>query len=288
MISRTRSSGSAYSCLPRSKLTNDTPGSITAGAAAVAAAETDTPARPRSLETPSRANSSRNNRCGFNILIVLSPSAPLMMPSRRSGSTVAPAPASSLFSAISGVAPRARRFDRLQIRPERRDRSRRRASHHQVALREAQAGGVAQRPGSTTPWRLASPSRLRGPSGMWARLGSRAISPTSSSRNPNASSASWNATKCVIRHFDNADRTAVAGFDCAAASGFGRLDRCGLLAIATLDVLGKRGDFLDRGRKFLGTARLLLRRGRSLGCGATGFLRGSCDLLRTPRTFLQR
>jgi hypothetical protein len=32
---------------------------------------------------------------------------------------------------------------------------------------------------------LASPSRLRGPSGMWERLGTRTISPTSSRRNPN-------------------------------------------------------------------------------------------------------
>jgi hypothetical protein len=58
----------------------------------------------RVAETPSWMNCPLNRRDGFNSLVVLSPSAPLITPSNSVGSIV-PAPASSCssWSAASGI-----------------------------------------------------------------------------------------------------------------------------------------------------------------------------------------
>ena len=123
MISRTRSSGSAYSCSPRSKLTSDTLRLRLGARPDDVAAETDDLCAAREPETPSRVNSSRSSRRGFNILIVLSPSAPLITPS-RSVRIDGPAPASSFSSCSRGK--RQQAIDPIddKCRPAHRDRSR--------------------------------------------------------------------------------------------------------------------------------------------------------------------
>ena len=93
MISCTRSSGSAYSCPPSSKLTSETLRSTAVADGVALAAATEAAPDARWPETPSWLNSSRNIRMGLRILTVLSPSAPLMTPSRsirvdRSGAGV--------------------------------------------------------------------------------------------------------------------------------------------------------------------------------------------------------
>ena len=98
-ISRTRSSGSAYSCSPRRKLNSEI--SAWAGAAAELPIATGDRLAVRVVETPSRANCPLSSRDGFNNLIVLWPSEPLMVPSSSAGSVV-PAPASSCSSSLRG------------------------------------------------------------------------------------------------------------------------------------------------------------------------------------------
>ena len=98
-ISRTRSSGSAYSCSPRRKLSSEI--SAWTGAAAELPIATGDRLAACVVETPSRANCPLNSRDGFNNLIVLWPSDPLMVPSSSAGSVV-PAPASILFQLVRG------------------------------------------------------------------------------------------------------------------------------------------------------------------------------------------
>ena len=111
MISRTRSSGSAYSCSPRQTLNSET--NAWAGAAAEILIATG--ARlTRVVETPSRANCPLSSRDGFNSLIVLWPSEPLMVPSSSAGSVV-PAPASSCSICCAATA--SRRSTRSTTKP---------------------------------------------------------------------------------------------------------------------------------------------------------------------------
>ena len=244
--------------------------------------ETRTPARVP--DTPRRAKSSRNRRCGFNILIVPSPSAPLMIPSSTSGSTD-PAPELSFSTRLAGIAKRSSMRSTTNPTSAPRSMTTTRVFSFSGASGSSNRRRVAMT-GSTTPRRLARPRRLLGPSGMWARFGSRMISLISSSRKANKSSASRNATRCssvAVRPSD----AAMLAVSTRGASGFGMACRL-RLAIAALDVLGERRNFLDRRREFIRAARLLLGRCRCLRCRTSRFLGDGGNLLCATRRLFQR
>src|SRR5258705_2922677 len=108
------------------------------------------------------------------------------------------------------------------------------------------------------------------------------ISATVASRNPKHSPA----IRKIKRLSDAISSFAVSSE--SAAEGKSVFFRTGwrLLAIATLDGFGERGDFFDRRCEILCTARLLLRSGRGLCRGAGGFLIDRRDLSGTMSDIL--
>ena len=217
MISRTRSSGSAYSCSPRRKLSSEI--SAWTGAAAGLLVATGDLFAVRVVATPSCANCPLSSRDGFNNLIVLWPSDPLMVPSSSAGS-VAPAPALSCSSRCAASA--SRRSIRSTTKPT---AASPRITITRVCSLASMSGNCSNArrliTGSTIPRKLARPRRLLGTNGIWARSGSRMISVTEASRSANDSPASWK-----ISRFSEATSPAPATSGSAAAGRSAILRDC--------------------------------------------------------------
>ena len=193
MISFTRSSGRAYSCPARSKLTSAVPRS---GSATVARASTVAATRRvAEADTPIRSNSPCSIRSGFTILIVPVPSSPLMTSSRRFGSR-RPAPARS--AANSAAVTLRKVSTRSTTNPSGVPRS-------IMMMRTASFIGASGKrrsrrrliTGTTAPRMLARPNKLGGARGICARFCNRTISPTSFSAKPRRSSATRTTRTCA-------------------------------------------------------------------------------------------
>src|SRR4051812_38818538 len=136
--------------------------------------------------------------------------------------------------------------------------------------------------GSTTPRRLARPSRLRGASGIWMRRGSRKISPISFRRKAKELPPHLKTMNCCSGPAClSVTATAVGASARTVPAAF-------RLAIAALNIFGKESISLNRRRELFRHLRLLLGCGGRLRGGSARLFGGGGDLLRAASHLLHR